>query len=162
MALAAAAEAASCPPIADVFGRAAGAAALGGDVAAAIGEQASALERGGAARSGVEGLTAGWAVSERSGAPLATVMERLADDLRSRYHQRRNVLAQLAGPRATAVLLAVLPVVGVLLAAGTGARPLDVLLGTPIGQVVLLIGVGLDALGALWCMRILRSASRGP
>jgi tight adherence protein B len=162
LALAAAADAAGRTPIADVFGRAAATAALGGDVAAVIGEQASAFECGAAARAGVDGLTAAWAVSERSGAPLATVMERLTDDLRSRHSQRRHVLAQLAGPRATAVLLAGLPVLGILLAAGTGGRPVEILLGTPVGQVLLLVGVSLDAVGCLWCMRILGSASAAP
>jgi tight adherence protein B len=162
VALAAAADAAGPTSIAAVFGGAAAAAALGGDVAAAIGEQASAFEHGAAAGAGIDGLTAAWAVSERSGAPLATVVERLTDDLRSRHQQRRQVLAQLAGPRATAVLLAVLPALGVLLAAGTGGRPLEILLGTPIGQVALLLGVSLDAIGSLWCMRILGSASAEP
>jgi tight adherence protein B len=161
-ALAAAAEAAGWPPVAGVFGSVAAAAALGGDVAAAAREQASMFEHGGAVRVGVESLAAAWAVSERAGAPLATALERLTADVRSRYHQRRLVLAQLAGPRATAALLAVLPVLGVLLAVGAGARPFDMLFGTPAGQVSLLAGVALDAIGVLWSLRILGSASAQP
>jgi tight adherence protein B len=178
LALAAAAASAGYPPVADVFGRAAAAAALGGEVAAAFGGPATAAAGGkaaaalggpvtaaaggAAARAGVAGLVAAWVVSERAGAPLATVVERLAEDLRSRHEQRRDVLAQLAGPRATAVLLAVLPALGLLLGAGAGARPLEILLGPPVGQVMLLAGACLDALGALWCLRILGSASAEP
>jgi tight adherence protein B len=161
-ALVAAADAAGQAPVGHLFGCAAVATALGGDVPAALRGQAPTFDPGGAARAGVEALAAAWAVSERTGAPLATVLDRLTGDVRSRQHQRRQVLAQLAGPRATAALLAVLPVLGVVLAAGIGARPLDVLLGTPAGQIALLIGVSLDGLGVLWSLRILGSASAGP
>ncbi len=162
LALVAAAEAAGPAAIAGVLGHAAATAALGGAVAPVLAERVATLDADPAARAGVAGLAAAWLVSERTGAPLATVVERLADDLRSRHRQRQSVLAQLAGPRASAVLLALLPGVGVLLAAGTGARPLHVLFGTPAGQIALLVGVGLDALGALWCARILAAASAEP
>jgi tight adherence protein B len=39
-----------------------------------------------------------------------------------------------------------------------GARPLHVLLGTSRGQVALLVGAGLDALGLLWTARIVAAA----
>ncbi|MEN3361415.1 MAG: tight adherence protein [Mycobacteriales bacterium] len=162
LALAAAAETAGAAAIAGVLGQAAATAALGGQVSAVLTEQAAVIDGDPAAWASLAGLGAAWLVSERTGAPLATVVERLADDLRSRYRQRQSLLAQLAGPRATAVLLSVLPAVGVLLAAGTGVRPVHILLGTPAGQVALLIGVCLDAVGALWCVRILAAASAEP
>lgn len=158
LALAAAGQACGHATVAGVFGRAAATAAFGGEVASAFSEQTAVLDHGSAARAGVEALTAAWRVSERAGASLATVVERLADDLRSRRRQRERVLAELAGPRATAVLLALLPGVGVLLAAGTGVRPAQILFGTTAGQVALLAGAGLDAVGVVWCMRILTAA----
>jgi tight adherence protein B len=39
-----------------------------------------------------------------------------------------------------------------------GADPVGVLRGGPVGQVLLVVGVGLAAAGATWCDHILRSA----
>jgi tight adherence protein B len=103
-------------------------------------------------------LEAVWAVSARSGAPVATVLDRMEQDLRARVRQRREVAAQLAGARATAALLAFLPVLGIGLGAAMGARPLEVLLAAPAGQLALVIGVGLDAAGVLWTSRIVGRA----
>jgi tight adherence protein B len=55
-------------------------------------------------------------------------------------------------------LLAVLPLLGIGLGAAMGARPLQVLLGTEKGQVAMLVGAGLDALGLLWTARIVKAA----
>ena len=103
-----------------------------------------------------------WAVAATSGAPAATVLERVEHDLRAREHQRREVAAQLAGARSTGALLAVLPVVGMGMGAAVGAEPVSVLLGRPMGQVALVIGVGLEAAGVLWTARIVAGAERGP
>ena len=103
-------------------------------------------------------VAAAWALSERSGAPIATVLDRVEDDLRSRIRQRQAVAAQLAGARSTAVLLAALPAVGIALGAGMGASPLAVLLGTTGGQLALLAGVVLDSSGVLWTARIVAAA----
>jgi tight adherence protein B len=99
-----------------------------------------------------------WAVSERSGAPAAAVLDRVEQDLRSRQAQRREVAAALAGARSTGVLLAVLPVLGIGLGAAMGARPLTVLFAQPRGQVALVVGVVLEALGVLWTSRIVAAA----
>jgi tight adherence protein B len=99
-----------------------------------------------------------WTVSERSGAPVAAVLDRVEQDLRARQAQTREVAAQLAGARSTAGLLAILPVLGIGLGAATGARPLTVLLGEPRGQLALVVGVVLEALGVLWTSRIVATA----
>ena len=103
-------------------------------------------------------LAAVWAVSERSGAPAAAVLDRVEEDLRATARQQREVGAQLAGARSTAGLLALLPLLGIGLGAAMGADPLYVLLGTPAGQLALLVGVGLDAAGLLWTSRIVAAA----
>lgn len=103
-------------------------------------------------------VAAVWTVSERSGAPAAAVLDRVEQDLRTRERQHREVAAQLAGARSTAALLAVLPLLGIGLGAAMGARPLHVLLGTERGQVAMLVGAGLDALGLLWTARIVKAA----
>lgn len=103
-------------------------------------------------------VVAVWSVSERSGAPAAAVLDRVEQDLRARQDQRRELTAALAGPRSTGTLLAGLPLLGIALGAGMGAHPITVLLGQPRGQVALVVGVALEALGVHWTSRIIASA----
>ena len=129
------------------------AAAPHGDVAQAL--RATAELDGGA---GLRGLAACWQVSEGSGSGLAPAVSRLAATLRDEEQVRREVAAQLAGPRATAVLLALLPVFGLAMGNALGANPLNVLIGTPLGQGCLVLGLLLEAVGLLWTARITRRA----
>jgi tight adherence protein B len=105
-----------------------------------------------------EVLDALWALSERSGAPVATVLDRLEDDLRARTRRRQAVATELAGARSTAALLAGLPALGVALGAAMGSTPLAVLFGTTTGQLALVAGVALDSAGVLWTARIVSAA----
>lgn len=151
-ALAAAAEVARGPAAA-ALSSAASAARLGGDVPAALG-----AAPGSAVAAVLRALAACWTVCAASGSGLAAAVERLAEGLRAEQAQRRAVDAELAGPRATAGLLAVLPAAGLLMAAGLGADPLHVLLATPLGLVCLALGLALDAAGVLWTGRLVRRA----
>lgn len=132
---------------------AAGAARLGGDAAAALGSPGDT-----AVPEVLRALAACWTVCSGSGSGLASAVERLEEGLRADAAQRRAVDAELAGPRATAGLLAVLPVLGLLLAAGLGADPLHVLLTTPVGLVCLAGGLLLDATGLWWTGRLVARA----
>ena len=136
---------------------AAAAARLGGDVPAAL---LSGVGAGSSAPEVLRGLAACWQVCARAGSGLAGAVDRLAEGLRSGQVQEQAVQAALAGPRASAGLLAVLPLAGIGLAAGLGAQPLYVLLHTPVGVGCLLAGVGLDALGLWWTGRIVARAGR--
>ena len=137
----------------DVDHLAAVAAAPHGDVAQAL--RATAQRHGGA---GLRRLAACWQVSERSGSGLAPSVSRLAATLRDEEQVRREVAAQLAGPRATAVLLALLPVFGLAMGNALGANPLAVLAGTPLGRGCLVLGLLLEVAGLLWTARITRRA----
>ncbi|MFP3968213.1 type II secretion system F family protein [Actinomadura fulvescens] len=117
-----------------------------------------------AARPGAEGLrllAACWRIGSERGATLATVLDGLASALRDEEAQRQDVAAQLAGPRATARLLAGLPLLGLGMAAALGANPLAFLFGTIPGACCLIIGVTLDAIG-LWWTRCLAKAAEAP
>jgi tight adherence protein B len=103
-------------------------------------------------------VVAVWSVSERTGASAAAVLDRVEQDLRARQDQRREVAAALSGARSTSTLLAVLPLLGIGLGAGMGAHPVRVLLGQPRGQLALVVGVVLEALGVFWTSRIIASA----
>ena len=106
----------------------------------------------------LRGLGACWQVCGTTGSSLAAAVERLGEALRAEQVQRQAVDAELAGPRATAVLLAGLPLAGIALASGLGARPVHVLLHTPIGLACLVVGVGLDLLGVWWTGRLVAAA----
>jgi len=136
----------------EAFAAAALAARLGGDVPAALQSQASVVPEV------LRGLAACWAVCSVTGSGLSTGVQRLEEGLRAAEAQRRAVEAELAGPRATATLLASLPVAGIALAAALGADPLHVLLGTPAGLVCLTLGLSLDVLGVLWANRLVTRA----
>ena len=105
-------------------------------------------------------LAAAWRVVELTGARLAGPAARLAEAARADEAVRREVTAQLAGPRATAMLLAVLPVSGVLLGTALGADPGGFLLTTAPGRVCLLVGTLLVAAGVSWTEAIADRAER--
>lgn len=152
-ALAAAAEVA-VGPARQALQAAAAAARLGGDVPAALVAAAPAS----AVETVLRSLAACWTVCAASGSGLAAAVQRLEEGLRADAARRRALQAELAGPRATASLLAVLPIFGLLMAAGLGADPLHVLLDTPVGWVCLTAGVVLDGAGLLWTSRLVARA----
>jgi tight adherence protein B len=106
-------------------------------------------------------LAAAWRLVEITGARLAGPAARLAETGRADEAVRREVAAQLAGPRATALLLALLPATGVLLGVGLGANPAGFLLATGPGRVCLLTGAALVAAGVTWTEAIVARAE-GP
>ncbi|MCC5581802.1 type II secretion system F family protein [Microtetraspora sp. AC03309] len=128
----------------------------GGDVAAAL--LRAAPPHGG---EGLVRLAACWQVSMAGGGGLAALVERLGGSLREAETHRQDLAAQLAGPRATARLLAVLPALGLLMAAGLGMSPLSFLFGEPAGIACLVTGLALDGVGVWWTNRIVAHAVRG-
>jgi len=126
----------------------------GGDVPAAL--MAAAPAQGG---EGLHRLAACWDVSLRVGAGLAALVERVASTLRTAQIHRNDVTAQLAGPRATARMLAVLPALGLGMGAALGMRPLTFLFGSLPGLLCLLAGIALDACGLWWTHRMATRAT---
>ncbi|MER6525707.1 type II secretion system F family protein [Streptomyces sp. NPDC001508] len=129
------------------------AARFGGDVPGAL---AAAARQPGA--EGLLGLAACWRVAVDQGAGLAAGLDRLDAALRAERDQRADLRAQLAGARATAVMLAALPVLGLLLGTAMGAGPLRVLLHTGAGLGCLVVGGLFEAAGLWWAARIVRGA----
>jgi len=109
---------------------------------------------------GLGRLASAWEVAERHGVALAELVDAVRVDLDARLRIGGELRAQLAGPRATAVVLAGLPVLGVLLGEGVGAGPLRVLTDTGIGQVLLVTGTALACAGMAWSDRIMAAAVR--
>ena len=86
----------------------------------------------------------------RNGVPTASLLEALRRDLVQRAEFVARTEAGLAGPRATAMVLAGLPVLGLGLGELMGAHPVGVLLGSPFGSILLVLGVVLAAVGVVW------------
>lgn len=102
----------------------------------------------------VDQLARAWRVSAKHGVALADVLDATRRDLDQRAAFARQVHARMAGPRASAAVLAGLPVFGVLLGELSGARPTQILLGTTAGQVLLVLGAMFLAAGLWWTKRI--------
>lgn len=114
-----------------------------------------------AGRPGAEGLrllVACWRIGAERGGTFATVLDGLAAALRDEEAQRQEVAVHLAGPRATARLLALLPALGLAMAAALGADPLVFLFGTFPGLACLAAGIGLDLAGLWWTRRLAKGA----
>lgn len=95
-------------------------------------------------------------VAETSGAPLADVLDRLDNHLRAIDRARAAAEAQAAGARASALMLAAMPVAGVGLGYAIGTDPFDVLLHTPLGAACLAGAVVLQISGLAWSARLSR------
>lgn len=93
-------------------------------------------------------------LTARYGVALAPMVDGLARDLAEQNAVDEQRSGQLAGPRTSGYVLAGLPLLGVALGAGMGADPIQVLLRTAIGNLLLAVGVTLTCLGLLWAARI--------
>jgi tight adherence protein B len=126
--------------------------ALGADAFAAL---AADAEPGSAAAA----LGAAWGVSRRSGASLAGPANRIADAAAAQLRIARETDAALASARSSARLLAALPFAGIALGTLSGTGSLRILFTTGVGQLSLLVGVGLDLAGLAWLDRLARDAA---
>jgi tight adherence protein B len=138
------AGAAGTPP---VWPAAMAAARLGQDVVLALRQDADAHRI-------LRQLAACWQVAAQSGSGLSAAVSALADSARAAEDVRVQLEAELAGPRATARTLSVLPLVGLGFGVMMGADPLGWLLSTSPGLACLTAGIALTALGAWWTGRI--------
>lgn len=103
-------------------------------------------------------LAAAWAVALESGAPLAGALDRVAESLRALADADRQVDLAVAGPVATARIVALLPLLGLAMGLLIGADPLGVLFGTLPGALVGLGGAALLVGGVRWNRRLVGSA----
>lgn len=99
-------------------------------------------------------VAAAWEVSHQTGHGLAHALLRTARGIRARRRTQRVVESELASARATARLVATLPLIALGMGAGAGGSPWAFLLGTPAGLACLVLGGALIGLGLLWIERI--------
>lgn len=131
------------------------AARWGGDVVGALREDSRA-----SSQPILASAAACWSVAASQGAGLADALDRLVAQDRRAEEVRRQLDAHLAAPRATARMLALLPVLGIVLGLAVGGDPIGWLLGTPLGWACLGLGLVLIAAGLAWASRIVARTER--
>lgn len=106
-----------------------------------------------ATRPGREGLgdvADAWRLSAASGAPIADVIDQVAERLRDDEATLAIVTSELAAPRATGRTLACLPLLGLAMGFFAGGNPLAFIATSAIGQWLFVMGVALAAVGVWW------------
>lgn len=126
---------------------------LGGDVRAQDAADVSVLSW--------QRIAVAWQTSDRFGLPMVDLLRSLRSDVLSRRQFRDRTRAGLAGPRATATVLAGLPVLGIVLGQAIGAHPITVLMSPGLGGVLFVVGTALAAAGLVWSQRITDKVLRG-
>ncbi|MFC9892927.1 type II secretion system F family protein [Nocardia sp. NPDC127579] len=101
-------------------------------------------------------IATAWQVAEQHGLALAELLAAARADLLCRTRFRSRADAALAGPRATATVLAYLPLLGLALGQLMNADPLETLFLEPAGTLLLPLGTALACAGLLWTDTITR------
>ena len=97
-------------------------------------------------------------VSQRTGAPLAQPLMRLIISLRNEQSRRRTLTQETASVKATAIVLAALPLFGCLMSLSLGLNPLSWFCHSPLGALCCLIGISLEVAGWKWIQFLMRKA----
>ena len=105
-------------------------------------------------RSGLATLARAWQVSEGTGAAMQRLLQLVAVELAREHRIAGTVESELAGARASARLLSVLPLVGLVLGFVLGGDPVAFIVGQRLGQVCLVVAAALVCAGLLWVERI--------
>ena len=100
-----------------------------------------------------------WALSERTGAPLAEALDSCEGVLRARERGRQRLASAAAGPRASMAVLCLLPASGPLVGAAVGVDPGALYFSSPAATGSLVLGLSLAAGAWWWSRRILRRAT---
>lgn len=113
-----------------------------------------------AVRAATDGTRAALRLAAEVGAPPADVLDQCVLALTEAAAAESARAAALAGPRSTARLLGVLPLVGAALGVGIGADPVAVFTDGAWGTGCLVVGLTLALAGHRWVARELSRARR--
>ena len=141
-------------PLGPELHRVARAVALGASVADALRAWASEPD----ASDDVRLVATALAIGSGTGGELARAVDGVAATLRERHELRREVEALATQARASAAVLAVAPLGFTALVATVEPAAAAFLVTRPAGFACLVLGLGLEAVGAVWMARITRGA----
>lgn len=100
-----------------------------------------------------------WALSTQLGIPAADLLTSARARIDHTLRHRTATKAALSGPRATAAILSVLPLAGVLMGEAMGARPIALLTGGGLGGILLVGGTALVCAGFITSQMIIGRAA---
>jgi tight adherence protein B len=103
-------------------------------------------------------VAAALSVGAGAGGEVARAVDGIAATLRERHEVAAEARALATQARASATLLVTAPIVFTAVVATVEPRVIGFLVTTPIGVACLVLGVGLDVMGAAWMARITRGA----
>jgi len=98
----------------------------------------------------------------RNGVPLGQALAGVQVELAADQRTSRAVRTALAGPRSSALLLAGLPVLGMIMGSAMGTAPQRVLLHTGAGRLALAAGIVLELAGLAWTLALSHRAMAQP
>lgn len=98
-------------------------------------------------------------MSERTGAPLLPSIDALMESAIIQQEHQDLIRSELASTKATVMVLATLPLMGLMLGMFMGLNPLMWLISNPIGWLCLLAGLSLQVAGVGWIKLLIRRAS---
>ena len=101
-----------------------------------------------------ERLAVCWQLAADHGLAMSALVQAAQRDIAERQRFSDQVRSAMAGARATAVILASLPLFSVVMGQLIGARPTAFLLGGQLGGCLLVVGLTLVCGGLLWSDRI--------
>lgn len=132
-----------------VLATAAAAAEVGADVPGTLRRQAQHPGAAGCAK-----IAAAWQVCERSGAPIADVLLRVAQSLREQKQLSQSVQTELSAARTSGHIMALLPLGSVALGFFAGVNSVEFLIFDSLGQWLVAGAVLLVFVGVWWIERL--------
>ncbi len=105
-------------------------------------------------------LFSGWRIAETTGMSLVGILCHIRDRLDHEERHEARVTAALGGAKITAIILAILPIFGILMGFALGVDTLAILIGNRIGNLLLICGIGAECAGLIWSNHIIEKATQ--